>query len=222
MDHAVVLALDHVHQQTAHAGDGVQGLHVNGAGDGHQQRTGDQLDHGHHRIAEHVAEPDGAVGHALCPGQLDVVLVGLVHHVAAQPHTVAGQSQGQNGQHHCDGFALAPKHGAVQQFGAVNLDQQEIDGVGHGLDDDDIRVAQFIQDAALVQRHGDTQDHAQRQRDCHRDQAEPQRNQDLGRQDLRDGHIFTITAGNTQVALENALQKAEHLDINRVLQSQFL
>ena len=31
---------------------------------------------------------DAALGHALCPGQLHVILIALIHHVAPQPHAV--------------------------------------------------------------------------------------------------------------------------------------
>ena len=113
-----------------------------------------------------------------------------------------------------------PSRYSMEQFSAVHLDQQEVDGVGNRLNDTDVAVAQLIQDTALVQCHSDTEDHTQRQRDCHRNQTKANGIGNLFGQNGRNGHIFAIAMGDAQVTLEQVEQETAHLNVQRIFQTQ--
>ena len=68
--------------------DTVRAFDVDGADDGVQECGGMYSASGTMAFADHVVQGDIVLAHALGAGQLDVVLVALVHHIAAQPHGV--------------------------------------------------------------------------------------------------------------------------------------
>ena len=121
-DHIIVLPLDDVNQESAHTGDGIEGFGVDGTGDRHEERSRDQVDDRHHSVAEDVAEPDRRIRHALGASELDIVLIGLVDHIAPQPHRVAGDGREREGYGRQDQrppVVLVIEHADVQDGGSV-------------------------------------------------------------------------------------------------------
>ena len=113
-----------------------------------------------------MAEPYGAVRHALCAGQFDVVLIRFVHHVTPEPHCVAGyggQCQRNYRQNKTCPFRFLIQHAYAEQVGTIKLNEYEVNGIRHGLYKHYIGVAQLIGNAALAARHKHAQRHAQRQ-----------------------------------------------------------
>ncbi|MPN37410.1 hypothetical protein SDC9_184927 [bioreactor metagenome] len=65
---------------------------------------------------------DPAARHALGAGQLDIILVDLIHHVAAQPHRVIGdgpQRHGDDRQYPGDRLRIIKQHGDIHRAGTV-------------------------------------------------------------------------------------------------------
>lgn len=127
------MALHTGDQQAAHARDAVQAFDVDGADDGVQECGGNVLHQRHHGVAEYVVQGDIVLAHALGAGQLDVVLVALVHHIAAQPHGVERKVCKAHAAHRQ--HPIAPVGGIEQQAhahggGAVHLDIQKYTAAG--------------------------------------------------------------------------------------------
>ncbi len=75
-----------VMSKPAHAGDRVQSLNVEGAGNREQDGVGSDWDIGNEGVSKDVLKGNLGAAHAFSLCQSNVVLVQLVHHVTAHPH----------------------------------------------------------------------------------------------------------------------------------------
>ena len=100
-DNAVIVCTDCTGQHVTSTGHDVDTLGDDGAGHCTQDGAGDTMGDGDHGVLQDVLGEDLAFAQTAGTGELDVVRVHLVDHVAAQPlHQVSdgGQSQGDDGQ----------------------------------------------------------------------------------------------------------------------------
>ena len=100
-------------------------------------------------VAENVLSGDLRGGHALGPGQADIILIGLVHHVPPQPHGVIGdiaQRQGEDGENEGGGPVQVHPEGHIEDRRAEELDHQIVNGGGDGLNEHHKGGAQLVAD----------------------------------------------------------------------------
>src|SRR5690606_17664924 len=183
---------------------------------------GDAVDHGNHGVAHDVLEHDGAVAHALGPGQADVVLVQFVHHVAPHPHRVArdaAQRHGYDGQYPRLGVVGVKQHRQVQQVFAVKLQKQVVNRRRNGVDDDDVQRAQPVEKRAFVARHEDAQRKPDGDGQGQRRPAQKQRVRNLRRDDFPDGHVGPEDGGGAQIAPQKLQVEVFQLNVQRVQQA---
>ena len=165
---------------------------------------------------------DIAFAHTLGTGQLDVVLVALVHHIAAQPHGVEGQVCQAHAAHRQ--HPVAPVGGVEQQAhpqngGAVHLDVQKVHGSRHGLDEHDEGCAQFVGPAVLAPAHDKPQRDAQHKAQQHSQHAHLDGDGQLLGQDLGYRHVDLVDVAHAQVTVQGVFPEAADLHRQRVQQA---
>ncbi len=98
-------------------------------------------------------------------GELYIVRVHLVHHVAAQPFHQVGngrQGQGDDGQQVHEGVAGVHVKGGWQAKGTANgLEQEDVGQRGHRDDEHNVERADFVHQTVLVPGHDNAQGYAQ-------------------------------------------------------------
>ena len=169
-----------------------------------------------------MLQRDLILAHALGACQADVVLVALVHHVAAEPHGVernVAQAHGTDRQHPVFPVGGVKQQAHAQCRGAIHLDVQVVHGAGHCLDEHDDGGADLIRPAGFKtpheHAHGDADDKAQQHgvyTHLHRD------GQLLG-QDAGDGSVDLINMAHAQVAMQGIFPETDDLHRERVQQA---
>ena len=209
-------------QQAAHAGDGIQALDVDGADHSVQEGRGNILHQRHHGVAEDVAQGDVALAHALGQRQPDVILVALVHHVAAQPHGVechVAQAHGADRQHPVPPVGGIKQQTHAQGGGAVHLNIKVIHGSRHSLNEHDDGGADLIRPAVLEPAHQQTHGNADDQAQQHGEHAHLDGDGQLLGQDAGDRGVYLINMAHAQVAVEGIPPEAADLHRQRVQQA---
>ena len=209
-------------QQPAHAGDAVQALDVDGAHHRVQKGRGDVLDQRDHGVAEDVPQGDAVLAGALGPGQQDIVLVALVHHVAAQPHGVKGDVAQAHREHRQDPVPQVigvEQKAHVQGGGAVHLDIQIVDRRRHRLDQDDDGRADLVGQPVLEPAHHQPQGDAQNQGHHHGRHAHLDGDGQLVGEDVHHRHVDPVDVADPEIALEGVAPEPEDLHGQRVQQA---
>ncbi len=167
-------------------------------------------------------------GYALGPGQLHIVLVALVHHIAPQPHGVVGdvaQGKGKDGQQPGGGPSGVEEHGGPGQTAAVKLNEQIVDRCGDRLDHHHEHSAQPVPDlppGAGGAGHEDAQRQAQQQGDAQGAEADGQGQRHLAADDVQHADAHPVFVAHPQIPLKNALPEFGHLHGERIGESQLL
>ena len=162
-DDGVVVGAYGLHQQSADAGDEVDLLHDYRAGERAGYRAGDAVDYRYGRVLEDVLGEDLPLAQALAAGELDVVGVHLVHHVAPHPAHLArygAYGRGRDGHYVHEPGRVVQREGRRQaQLVAHGLEHQHIGEARHGHYQHDVGVAEAVDPGVLALRH----QYAQRQ-----------------------------------------------------------
>ena len=165
---------------------------------------------------------DVVFAHALGQCQADVVLVALIHHVAAQPHAVEGhvaQAHGADGQHPVFPVGGIEQQADAQRGGAVHLDIQIIHGGRHGLDEHDDGRADLIRPAVLEPAHEQAQRDADDQAQQHGENTHLHRDGQLFGQDAGHRRIDLINMADAEVAVQCIPPEPPDLHRQRVQQA---
>ena len=168
---------------------------------------------------------DALAGDALGARQADVVLVQLVHHVAAQPHRVIrriAQGHGEHRQNPGDRIGLVKEHGNAQKAGAVELDEDVIHRRRHRVDEDDVDRAELVPEASLSLGHGRAQRDAQHQRERHGEHAHFDGQRRLLGDDAGDGRAHAVAGGGAQIPVHQALQEVPKLYRDGIVEAQLV
>ena len=160
---------------------------------------------------------------ALGARKAHVVLVHLVHHVAAQPHRVGrggAQRHGEDRQNPRQIVRLVKEHGDAQRRGAVELDEDVVHGGGNGIDEDDEHRAELIPELALASCHRRAQRNTHHQRQRHGQHAQLDGDGRLLGDDAGNRRADAVTRGIAQIALQQVLQEVKELHGNGIVQAQ--
>ena len=165
---------------------------------------------------------NAALAHALGPGQLYVILVAFVHHVAAQPHGVERKVCKAHAAHRQ--HPIAPVGGIEQQAhahggGAVHLNVQKVHGGRHGLNEHDDGCAQLIRPAAPAPAHDKAQRDAENQAEQHGQHTHFDGNGQLLGKDLGHGSVELVNVAHAQITVQRVPPEMADLHRQRVQQT---
>ena len=176
---------------------------------------GDELDHGHQSVAQHMAEHDLAVAQALDLGQLDIIPGQLVHHIPPHPQRITcGGRQGQAddrqhaGRPHIAGGVQGrePEHRR-----AYDQHQRVHDQRRHCIDHHGISGTQPVRQLALEGSLHNADDDAADPRDAERDRAQAQRDTHPVADDPGNSHTVLNSPRGTKVQVEQLPIKTDQL-----------
>ncbi len=163
-DNGVIIGVDGGGKQVTCTGDEIYAFGDDRADQRAQDAAGDAVDNRDGRILQDVLCEDLTLGKTAGTGELDVVGVHLVDHVAAEPLHEAGdggKGERYNGQNiHQGALTVHREGGGESRLGADGLEHEDIGKGRNGDDEDDVKGAQLVDELILLAGHQNTYGHA--------------------------------------------------------------
>ena len=206
----VVLIFDGCGEQTARAGNGIQAFDHQRAGNDKQQIAGQIDDQRNNRISENVLFPDLLLGKALHQRKFDIILVFLIHHKAAQPQCIVGntaQRQTDGGQYPRFRPVAIVNQRQIKQLGDPHLNKEQIDNRRHGANQQNIKGTQLVAPAIFEPDHQQTEQQTKCDAQHHTGKAKGCRHGDFLFQQGCDGNLGINRQASSQIALEQVFDE---------------